>query len=92
MVYSYDSSYNVKQMKSSSGKVFTFTYNENHYLVSIQLPNYTKIQYDYDSQGNMIGFTDQKGYKIHYAYQGKGLLKTYTSRESNHIILSLIHI
>ncbi|MFQ7800369.1 MAG: hypothetical protein ACLRHW_12670 [Coprobacillus cateniformis] len=36
----------------------------------------------------MIGFTDQKGYKIHYAYQGKGLLKTYTSRESNHIILT----
>ncbi|WP_233331071.1 DUF6531 domain-containing protein [Pseudomonas nitroreducens] len=81
---SYNSTANVKQVKSDAGKIYAYSYNSTGNLISVQYPDGTSTQYLYNepamisagTPNSLTGIIDQNGVRSaswKYDKQGRGI-------------------
>lgn len=66
--YAYDSSYQLREIVTPSGKVFGITQEPEGLITEIQLPDGGTIHYEYDDQDNLVSVTNPEGAVRRYEY------------------------
>ena len=68
---------------SLGNKTITFQYNEYNLVSNILLPNATNLSYTYNSNRELIKFTDAAGNSETYSYDNLGRMVSITDRNGN---------
>jgi RHS repeat-associated protein len=82
--YGYDASGNLTTTSDLAGNVYTFT-NGNNGVSSIASPTGAKINYEYDSNGNLTKLSYGTQVAKEYTYDADGNVKTITSASGEKI-------
>ena len=64
-------------------KEAAFEYNDYHLVSKINLPNDTSIQYNYNSDRQLVEFVDANGNSEKYTYDDNGKIKNITDKNGN---------
>ena len=68
---------------SLGNKTITFEYNDYHLVSKINLLNNTFISYEYNSDRQLLKFTDAAGYSEKYVYDDNGKIQNITDKNGH---------
>lgn len=81
----YDASYNIKGIRTASGRQYTFSTSADGHITSVTLPNGGVLKYEY-KDGNLVTFTNADQDIVRYVYNQNGQMTEWYDGNGNKVI------